>query len=89
MRTRLLAEGKTTMAKLQKVSEYLIFRFHCETNTFEFLAEFWNLLARLNVYQQQITARYDFYEILQLEREDSVEKIEKTFQMLTSDPNCE
>ena len=60
----------------RKVHSVIIINFQLR-NTSEFLLRFWKLLARLNVYRQQITARYDFYEILQLEREHSVEKTEE------------
>ena len=45
-------------------------------------SELWTILCTINVYEQQIRCRYDFYEILQVDRQDPEEKIEQAFKEL-------
>ena len=44
-------------------------------------------MASINVFEQQIRCRYDFYEILQVDRQDSEEKITEALREFANNPN--
>ena len=45
-------------------------------------------MAYYNAYDQHKKARYDYYNILHVDKNDSIEKIEEAYKHLTTDPHC-